>query len=106
MKYRLSKTGIKLNIVYAVLVLLAFIFLFATIETNAFAYIYLIFLTIPWSLILAVIALLHEGVGEMSTFCKAIMFGVFIILNFIIINWLGLRYDGRKEANKEIDKNL
>lgn len=76
MKCRVSKTGIKLNIVYAVLVLLAFIFLFATIETNAFAYIYLIFLTIPWSLILAVIALLHESVGEMSPFCKMILFGV------------------------------
>jgi len=106
MKYRVSKTGIKVNIVYALLVLVAFIFLFSTIDTNTFAYLYLIFLTIPWSLILAVIALLHEGVGEMSTFCKAIMFGAFIILNFIIINWFGLRYDGRKEANKEIDKNL
>jgi len=102
MKYGVSKTGIKINVVYALLVLVAFVFLFSTIDKNSFAYLYLIFLSIPWSLVFAVIALLQEGVGEMSTLCKTILFGVFIIINFLIINWLGLKYDSRNDVNKEI----
>jgi len=100
MKYKISKTGLKLIIVYVALVLLACIFLLATIETNTFAYLYLIFLTIPWSLILAVITILCEGVGEISSFHKLVIFGIFCMLNCAIIGWLGLKYDSKKEAGK------
>ena len=104
MKHYLNKTGNKLVVVYVTLVLLAFTFFFASVETNAFAYIYLIFLTIPWSLILAVIALLHEGVGELSTFYKISLFVVFIVINCLLINRLGLKYDNRQESKKEVGK--
>ncbi len=97
MKYnKFSKTSFKLIIIYAVLMSLACIFLLTTIDTNAFAYLYLIALTMPWSALLAVIAFFYEGIGDMSSFYKIGLFGVFALLNTIIINWLGLNYDKKK----------
>ena len=95
----LSKTGIKLLVVYLVLILSAYIYLLMTEETNAFAYLYLIILTLPWSQLLAMISLFSEAIGQLSTTSKAIIFGIFIIINSIIIYLIGIKYDQSNNKN-------
>ncbi len=96
MKNYISKSGVKFIIGYTLLVILAFIFLLASMENNAFAYIYLIFLTIPWSLILAIISMFYEGIGEMSLSLNIFLFVFFIAQNCLFINLICLKYDREK----------
>jgi peptidoglycan/LPS O-acetylase OafA/YrhL len=105
MKYKVSESGLKMIIVYLALVLLACIFLSVTIETTALASLYLIVLTIPWSLILGELALRYESIGEMALLYKIILFGAFVFLNCVILYWLGLKHDNGRDAVKETDNH-
>jgi hypothetical protein len=96
MKFKMSKTGLKLLIIYLVLVLLSILFLVITMETNAFSYLYLIILTFPWSEILAIVSIFYYGVGELSLLSKTVIFSVFVIANCIIIYSIGLRHDKKR----------
>ena len=97
-----SKTGIKLVSLYLALIFFACLFLVMTEETNAFAYLYLIILTSPWSQGLGVLSLFSEDIGQMTKMSKVIFFTVLIILNSILIYVFGAKYEASKNRKVKI----
>lgn len=97
MKTEISKTGLKLLVIYLVLVFLSTIFLITTGKKSALSGIYLVHLTIPWSYILAIIMVLNENMYDLSSFSLTVMDSVFVIANSIIIYILGSKHDKSKK---------
>ncbi len=97
MKNGISKTGFKLVLIYLALVLLSVLFLVMSVESNPFSALYLIFLTIPWSQMLAIVLLSHGTIVELSTLYEIIIFSLFVIANCIIFYFFGSKHDKAKK---------
>ncbi|NOQ65485.1 MAG: hypothetical protein GQ582_13320 [Methyloprofundus sp.] len=77
-----SKVPMIITSIYAVLVVIAFIIMFATIETDSFSGIFVVFLAMPWSI---VFASLIESIGVDSMIIKTLFMLVGAMINTFLI---------------------
>lgn len=94
MRLRNTKIGRILVIIYVILVMIAFSFYLYNIKQSAFAGVYIVVLTFPWSLLLIffqfILVLLS---GKYFTFVSSLLLILFGLINAVFLYRLGYQIE-------------
>ena len=91
-----SKLGIIFVQIYAVLVIVAFLFLILMIKKTAFAGLYLGLLTLPWSIFLSRLLDSYGIQDSIPIIIKIILFIFCALPNALILYYIGTKIERKK----------
>ena len=92
-----SKLGIIFVQIYAILVIVAFLFLILMIKKTAFAGVYLVLLTLPWSIFLSRLLDFYGIQDSVPIIVKLVLFIFFALPNALILYCIGVKFEKLKK---------